>query len=130
MTVTDVARLLRIEENTVRALARRGELPAKKLGKHWRFLRQEILDSLRSDPPPRPIPRPEGIAAASISQEEASTILGVSVRTVRRMIVGGRLETVQAPSGAKRLARKSVLAAAGSVYVGAESSTDDDVIER
>lgn len=36
-TVTDVARYLRIQPATVRALTRRGKLPAIKIGKAWRF---------------------------------------------------------------------------------------------
>ena len=70
MTVADVARFLQIEENTVRALARRGELPAKKLGKHWRFLRDEVLASLHPDPPTTPSrPTGEDYTASAISQE-------------------------------------------------------------
>lgn len=36
-TVIDVARYLRIQPATVRALTRRGKLPAIKIGKAWRF---------------------------------------------------------------------------------------------
>ncbi len=47
LSVEDVADFLQLDPATVRSLARRGELPGVKLGKHWRFLRDEILASLR-----------------------------------------------------------------------------------
>ena len=62
MTVADVARFLQIEEATVRRLARDGELPARKLGKHWRFLRDDLLAALRT-PTPQTTTR-QGSAAA------------------------------------------------------------------
>ena len=36
-TVEEVARYLRLSPGTVRAMARRGELPARKIGRVWRF---------------------------------------------------------------------------------------------
>ncbi|MER3424900.1 MAG: DNA-binding protein [Nitrospiraceae bacterium] len=42
LTVTEVARFLRVPKSTVYKLARLGELPASKIGKHWRFLRQDV----------------------------------------------------------------------------------------
>ena len=44
LTVTDVARFLRVPKSTVYKLARLGQLPASKIGKHWRFLRRDIHD--------------------------------------------------------------------------------------
>jgi excisionase family DNA binding protein len=124
MTVADVARFLQIEENTVRALARRGELPAKKLGKHWRFLRDEVLASLHPDPPTTPSrPSGEDYTASAISQEDAAELLGVSVRTVRRMLAAGRIETVRSPTGARKLSRQSVVAAASRLYGDPGGST-------
>ena len=41
-TVDDVAQYLRLEPDTVRALARDGKLPAIKLGRVWRFRQDEI----------------------------------------------------------------------------------------
>jgi excisionase family DNA binding protein len=37
LTVLEVARFLRVPKSTVYKLARRGQLPAAKVGKHWRF---------------------------------------------------------------------------------------------
>jgi excisionase family DNA binding protein len=42
LTVVEVARFLRVPKSTVYKLARVGELPASKIGKHWRFLRRDI----------------------------------------------------------------------------------------
>jgi excisionase family DNA binding protein len=48
LTVMDVARFLRVPKSTVYKLARVGELPASKIGKHWRFLRHDIHAWLHS----------------------------------------------------------------------------------
>jgi excisionase family DNA binding protein len=48
LTVDDVARFLRVPKSTVYKLARGGELPASRIGKHWRFLRHEIHEWMRS----------------------------------------------------------------------------------
>jgi excisionase family DNA binding protein len=48
LTVMDVARFLRVPKSTVYKLARIGELPASKIGKHWRFLRRDIHEWLRA----------------------------------------------------------------------------------
>jgi excisionase family DNA binding protein len=48
LTIMDVARFLRVPKSTVYKLARIGELPASKIGKHWRFLRRDIHEWMRS----------------------------------------------------------------------------------
>lgn len=48
LTVQEVARFLRVPKSTVYKLARVGELPASKIGKHWRFLRRDIHDWMHS----------------------------------------------------------------------------------
>ena len=48
LTVMDVARFLRVPKSTVYKLARVGELPASKIGKHWRFLRRDIHQWMHS----------------------------------------------------------------------------------
>jgi excisionase family DNA binding protein len=48
LTVMEVARFLRVPKSTVYKLARVGELPASKIGKHWRFLRRDIHEWMRS----------------------------------------------------------------------------------
>jgi excisionase family DNA binding protein len=44
LTVFEVARFLRVPKSTVYKMARMGELPASKIGKHWRFLRRDLHD--------------------------------------------------------------------------------------
>ncbi|MDH5347225.1 MAG: helix-turn-helix domain-containing protein [Nitrospira sp.] len=48
LTVMEVAKFLRVPKSTVYKLARVGELPASKIGKHWRFLRRDIHDWMHS----------------------------------------------------------------------------------
>lgn len=48
MTAAEVAELLHLPVSTVYYLARRGELPACRLGRAWRFLRPRIEELLGS----------------------------------------------------------------------------------
>ncbi|MDH4078494.1 MAG: helix-turn-helix domain-containing protein [Nitrospira sp.] len=48
LTVMEVAMFLRVPKSTVYKLARVGELPASKIGKHWRFLRRDIHEWMHS----------------------------------------------------------------------------------
>jgi excisionase family DNA binding protein len=48
LTVMDVASFLRVPKSTVYKLARVGEIPASKIGKHWRFLRRDIHEWMHS----------------------------------------------------------------------------------
>ncbi|HEX3316494.1 MAG TPA: helix-turn-helix domain-containing protein [Solirubrobacteraceae bacterium] len=43
LTVEQAAVLLQVDTETVRALARDGELPARKVGREWRFSRAALL---------------------------------------------------------------------------------------
>ena len=43
LTVEQLAQLLQVDEKTVRSLAAKGDLPGRKLGRHWRFSRQAVL---------------------------------------------------------------------------------------
>jgi excisionase family DNA binding protein len=45
-TVEDVAAYLKLQPETIRSMARRGELPAIKFGKVWRFQKYAIHDML------------------------------------------------------------------------------------
>jgi excisionase family DNA binding protein len=45
-TVDEVADYLKLQPETIRSMARRGELPAIKLGKVWRFRKTAIRDML------------------------------------------------------------------------------------
>ena len=46
MTASEVAELLHLPVSTVYYLARRGELPASRLGRTWRFLRPRLEELL------------------------------------------------------------------------------------
>lgn len=46
MNVQEVADLLRVSNQTVYNLARSGKIPAAKVGREWRFRRDEILAAL------------------------------------------------------------------------------------
>jgi excisionase family DNA binding protein len=46
LTVADVAALLELTPFTVKDYARRGLLPGRKLGRHWRFLRTDIEEAI------------------------------------------------------------------------------------
>jgi excisionase family DNA binding protein len=46
LTVEQLARLLQVDEKSVRSLAASGEIPGRKIGRHWRFSRQAVLDWL------------------------------------------------------------------------------------
>jgi excisionase family DNA binding protein len=48
MTAREVADLLKMAVSTIYELARRGELPARRLGRTWRFLRPRLEDLLAS----------------------------------------------------------------------------------
>jgi excisionase family DNA binding protein len=48
MTAGEVADLLHLPVSTVYYLARRGELPARRLGRTWRFLRPRIEELLNA----------------------------------------------------------------------------------
>jgi excisionase family DNA binding protein len=46
LTAEEVAALLETDAATITAMAERGELPGRKIGEDWRFLRSAVLDWL------------------------------------------------------------------------------------
>ena len=44
LTLEKTAELLRIPRSTVYKLAREGVIPAQKVGRHWRFHRETLVD--------------------------------------------------------------------------------------
>ncbi|MBV8219733.1 MAG: helix-turn-helix domain-containing protein [Solirubrobacterales bacterium] len=48
LTAREVADLLKMPVSTIYELARRGELPARRLGRTWRFLRPRLEELLGS----------------------------------------------------------------------------------
>ena len=47
LTVDEVANYLRLKPSTVRAMARRGEIRAVKVGRVWRFLKSSVKEILQ-----------------------------------------------------------------------------------
>ncbi len=47
LTIEEVAGLLRVSRHTVYRLALRGDIPGQKVGRHWRFIREDLLQHLR-----------------------------------------------------------------------------------
>lgn len=43
LTVDEAAELLKIPRSSVYKLAQQGKIPAKKVGRHWRFYRPAII---------------------------------------------------------------------------------------
>ena len=50
MTIEELAGYLKISESTLYKLAREGALPGTKVGKHWRFHREAVVEWLKSCP--------------------------------------------------------------------------------
>jgi excisionase family DNA binding protein len=48
LTIKDVARLLKLTEKTVYAMAKKGELPAFKIRGQWRIRREDFENWIRS----------------------------------------------------------------------------------
>jgi excisionase family DNA binding protein len=44
LTIDETAALLKIPRSSVYKLAQQGKIPAKKVGRHWRFHRQTIVN--------------------------------------------------------------------------------------
>lgn len=49
LTVPEVSEFLRVSRETVYRLAQRGELRGRKIGRVWRFARDDVLDFLSGD---------------------------------------------------------------------------------
>lgn len=47
LKVEEVAEILRLKPSTIRAMARRGDLPAIKLGRVWRFRKSSISELIK-----------------------------------------------------------------------------------
>ena len=47
LTAEDVGQLLGLHPSTVRIMARANELPCKKIGSRWYFLRDEVVNHIK-----------------------------------------------------------------------------------
>lgn len=69
MNVEEVADLLRVSNQTVYNLVRAGKLPAAKVGREWRFFRDQILELVKGQPDQEQV----AAMAARNSKKEALT---------------------------------------------------------
>ncbi len=56
LTVEETADLLAVSPATIRDLARKGEIPGRKVGKEWRFVRAAVLAWVAGEDPQRHAP--------------------------------------------------------------------------
>ena len=97
LTIDEVADWLGLHRNSVHRAARAGRLPARRVGKEWRFLREAV--AARSTPgrrlrgPAEPVspsvPFPE--SPLELSAQEAAAWLRVEMATVYHEAAAGRL---------------------------------------
>lgn len=64
----EVAALLACEPSTVQTMAREGELPAVKFGKHWRFPRAALLEVVNRRALENTTPKPKAPPSAVLRQ--------------------------------------------------------------
>ena len=119
LTVEQTAGVLQMHPESVRAQIRAGRLPARKYGRSWRILRDELLaptgyGSFRSNRPPSGMRHAsESTRDTLITQADAGRMLGCSRATIARMIERGDLtaEPAGPAGGARRVRREDVLEA-------------------
>ncbi len=74
LTVTQVMDLLQLSRDTVYRLAAIGELPGHKVGRTWRFLKDEIEQYVRGELPNSNVAGQCDVDAAPAEQHEASLV--------------------------------------------------------
>jgi excisionase family DNA binding protein len=47
LTAAEVALFLRVPKSTVYKLVRLGQIPARRIGKHWRFLEKDLHERMQ-----------------------------------------------------------------------------------
>jgi len=102
LTASEVAAWLGLNIETVQRGAKSGRLPARRIGKEWRFLRDAVAEvrgllaasgsASQDDPFPRsPFEARSGAAAAGMDSEQAAQFLRIKEWTVRSEANQGRL---------------------------------------
>lgn len=97
LTLPEVAEWLGLHPNSVHRAARSGRLPARRVGKEWRFLREAVAARwtpgrrLRgaASPPPPAVALPE--APEEMSAAEACAFLRIQLNTFYTEALAGRL---------------------------------------
>jgi excisionase family DNA binding protein len=62
LTLSEAAEYLRVSENELADLATRYDIPGRKIGKEWRFLKEALADWLRRPPAKERLLRHAGAA--------------------------------------------------------------------
>jgi excisionase family DNA binding protein len=102
LTASEVAEWLGQNLETVQRAAKSGRLPARRIGKEWRFLRDLVAEARGLSPrrtstpddalfPRSPFDTQEGMAAAGMDAAEAAAFLRTKEWTVRSEANQGRL---------------------------------------
>ncbi|MEW6228459.1 MAG: helix-turn-helix domain-containing protein [Bacillota bacterium] len=113
MNVEEVADLLRVSTQTVYNLTRKGELPATKVGREWRFSREKIMKKLASEfsteisPAIEPIP-----IVAPATRTVRGTAAAPVAYTARRSKNGKISKNHQARLGKQKAVKSQVAALA------------------
>lgn len=104
LTMADVARELGVSLLTVQRHIRAGRLSADKApGRNGAVrISPAALARFRA--------QERALHATTVSTRTAATMLGVTTRTVQRLVASGQLATVEAPGSALRVTRASVTA--------------------
>lgn len=124
LTIEQAAALLQLHPEWVRELCRDAQIPALKIRNHWRIPRTELLETMRNRAketqdrstarPRRPAPHAAEPKRAWLTQQEAATLLGVSVTTISRMLGRAALNPYTEPGkpGARRVANDDTFSSA------------------
>jgi excisionase family DNA binding protein len=70
LTLTEAAAYLRVSEAEVLELARRGDVPGRKIGSDWRFHKEALSDWLRAPSPHERLMRHAGAAKGDPHHDE------------------------------------------------------------
>ena len=96
MTVGEVAEWLDRNPASLQQAARAGRIPARRIGKEWRFGRDHLIEHLgrrRGERPPPDVPvfaDPSSLGR-SLGTAEASELLSVGQRAIYTEVTAGRL---------------------------------------
>lgn len=75
MTIKEAARFLRVAPITLYRKVRRGEVPASKLGRSWRFHREQLEEWIKKPPPVHRLPPVSSPLFRHLSGREAESTL-------------------------------------------------------
>jgi len=97
LTLPEVAEWLELHPNSVHRAARSGRLPARRVGKEWRFLTEAVAARwtpgrrLRGTPAPAAVQLAVPEAPIALSAQEAADFLRVELHTIYHEAMAERL---------------------------------------